>query len=95
MSEHNSPSDNFGEKPDSHLTPVDSKRELVSVAETREIPDYSQQHIDELQKTIAELKTASEKSSKKYERIIGRLRTLKKNLKNSAENWRSQNPTVC
>lgn len=74
MSEHNIPSDNFGEKPDSHLTPVDSNKELVSVTETREIPDYSQQHIDELHKTIAELKAASEKSSKKYERIIGRLR---------------------
>ncbi|BAY82814.1 hypothetical protein NIES267_22980 [Calothrix parasitica NIES-267] len=74
MNENNIPSDNFGEKLDSHLTPVDSNRELVSVTETREIPDYSQQHIDELHKKIAELKTASEKSSKKYERIIGRLR---------------------
>ena len=74
MSEHNIPSDNCGDKPDSNLTPVDSNRELVSVTETREIPDYSQQHIDELHKTIAELKAASEKSNKKYERIIGRQR---------------------
>ena len=74
MSEHNIPSDNYGDKPDSNLTPVDSNRELVSVTETREIPDYSQQHIDELHKTIAELKAASEKSNKKYERIIGRQR---------------------
>lgn len=74
MSEHNIPSDHFSEKADSHLTSVDSNRELVSVTETREIPDYSQQHIDELHKTIAELKAASEKSNKKYERIIGRQR---------------------
>lgn len=73
MNEHNIPSD-FGDRPDSNLTPLDSNRELVPVTETREIPDYSQQHINELNKTIAELKTASEKSNKKYERIIGRLR---------------------
>jgi len=74
MSEHNIPSDNFGDKADSHLTSVDSNRELVSVTETREIPDYSQQQINELNNMIAELKAASEKSNKKYERIIGRLR---------------------
>lgn len=72
MNEHNIPSD--GDRLDSNLTPIDSNRELVPVTETREIPDYSQQHINELNKTIAELKTASEKSNKKYERIIGRLR---------------------
>ena len=74
MSELNIPSDHFSEKADSHLTSVDSNRELVSVTETREIPDYSQQQINELNNTIAELKAASEKSNKKYERIIGRQR---------------------
>lgn len=74
MNEHNIPSDNFGEKPDSHLTPVDSNRQLVSVTDTREMPDYSQQHIDDLHKTISELKAASEKANKKHERIVGRLR---------------------
>lgn len=74
MSEHNIPSDNFGDKPDSHLTPIDDHKQLVSVTDTREMPDYSQQHIDDLHKTISELKTASEKANKKHERIIGRLR---------------------
>lgn len=74
MNEHNIPSDDFGNKPDSHLTPVDSDKQLVSVTDTREIPDYYQQHIDSLNKTISELKTASEKNNKKQERIIGRLR---------------------
>ncbi|MBV6627113.1 MAG: hypothetical protein KI793_29945 [Rivularia sp. (in: Bacteria)] len=67
-------SGNFGDKLASQLTPVDSEKQLVSVTDTREIPDYYQQHIDYLNKTISELKTASEKDSKKSERIIRRLR---------------------
>ena len=74
MSEQNIPSDNFDDKLDSNLTPIDEHKQLVSVTDTREMPDYSQQHIDELNKTISELKAASEKSNKKHERIIGRLR---------------------
>ena len=73
MNEHNIPSENFGDEPDTHLS-VDSNRELVSVTDTREMPDYSQQHIDDLHKTISELKTAAQKTNKKHERIIGRLR---------------------
>lgn len=67
-------SDNFGGKSSSQLTPIDSNKQPVSVTDTREIPDYYQQHIDYLNKTISELKTASEKDNKKYERIIRRLR---------------------
>ncbi len=74
MDQHNIPSDDFGDKLVSHLTPVDSNRQLVSVTDTREMPDYSQQRIDDLNKTISELKAASEKSNKKYERVTGRLR---------------------
>ena len=74
MNEHNIPSDDFGDKPDSHLTPVNDHKQLVSVTDTREMPDYSQQHIDDLHKTIAELKSTSQKENKKKERIIGRLR---------------------
>lgn len=44
MNEHNTPSDN---------RPVDSDRQLVPVTDTREIPNYYQQHIDDLNKTIA------------------------------------------
>lgn len=74
MNKHNISDDNFGDKPASQLAPVDSNRQLVSVTDTREIPDYYQQHIDDLNKTISELKTASEKARKKQERIIGGLR---------------------
>ncbi len=66
-------SDNFGDKLASPLTPVDSNK-LVSVTDTREIPNYYQQHIDDLNKTISELKTASEIDNKKNERIIRRLK---------------------
>lgn len=66
-------SDNFDDKLASPLTPVDSNK-LVSVTDTREIPNYYQQHIDDLNNTISELKAVSEKDNKKYERIIGRLR---------------------
>lgn len=66
-------SDSFGEKFPSQLTPLDSNK-LVSVTDTREIPDYYQYHIEHLNKTISELKAVSEKDNKRYERIIGRLR---------------------
>lgn len=66
-------SDSFGEKFPSQLTPLDSNK-LVSVTDTREIPDYYQHHIDHLNKTISELKAVSEKDNKRNERIIGRLR---------------------
>ena len=66
-------SENFGDKLASPLTPVDSNK-LVSVTDTREIPNYYQNHIDDLNKTISELKTASEKDNKKNERIIRRLK---------------------
>jgi hypothetical protein len=66
-------SDSFGDKLASPLTPVDSNK-LVSVTDTREIPDYYQHHIDHLNKTISELKAVTEKDNKRYERIIGRLR---------------------
>ena len=56
------------------VTPVDSERQIVSVTDTREIPDYYQHHIEDLHKTILELKSASEKNNKKHERIISRLR---------------------
>lgn len=74
MNEHNIPSDDFGDQPDSHLTPVNDHKQLVSVTDTREMPDYSQQHIDDLHKTISELKAASQKANKKHDRIVGRLR---------------------
>ncbi|MBV6621409.1 MAG: hypothetical protein KI793_00380 [Rivularia sp. (in: Bacteria)] len=63
MNEYNISSENFG----------DSDK-LVSVTDTREIPDYYQQHINDLHKTIDELKSTAKKDYKKYERTIGRLR---------------------
>ena len=66
-------SDNFDDKLASPLTPVDSNK-LVSVTDTREIPNYYQNHIDDLNKTISELKTASEIDNKKNQRIIRRLK---------------------
>lgn len=66
-------SDSFGENFPSKLTPLDSNK-LMSVTDTRELPDYYQHHIDHLNKTISELKAVTEKDNKRYERIIGRLR---------------------
>lgn len=74
MKKHSISDEDFGDKQSSHLTPVDSKSQAVSVTDTREIPDYYQHHVDNLNKEISELKSASEKDKKKYERIIGRLR---------------------
>ncbi|NJN13449.1 MAG: hypothetical protein HC815_38300 [Richelia sp. RM1_1_1] len=62
-------SGNFGDKFASQLTPVDSDKQPVPVTDTREIPDYYQQHIDHLNKTISELKTVSEKENKRYEEL--------------------------
>lgn len=68
MEEHSIPSDNFGNNP------TYSDKQLVPVTYTREIPDYYQQHIDNLNQTIEEQKLISERNSKKQERIIRNLR---------------------
>ncbi len=73
VGDNNSP-ENFSVRPATDLTPVDSNKQVVSVTDTREMSDNYQQHIDDLNNTIAELKSASEKENKKNERIIRRLR---------------------
>ncbi|MEM7724788.1 MAG: hypothetical protein AAF208_00260 [Cyanobacteria bacterium P01_A01_bin.45] len=67
-------SEDFGDKPASNITSVDSNTQAVSITDTCEIPNYYQQYIDDLNKTISELKITAEKDSQKQERIINRLR---------------------